>query len=351
VLLIGSVAALAVALAGCASSNTEASETSISAVSPTTTTAPPPTAPPTTTVTLAPPACQTDTAVRSYRPVGSLPLPGAMPAGSRMAQIASDGRLTVGVDETTPYFSMINEEGQFVGYEVELVRAIARAIFGDLPDIDSKIKFVSVTTEEKFEVKQLDLDMVVSVASMSCSRWYDEKANTHGVLFSSPYYRTVQRLVVADGSPITNQNDLYGKRVCVTTTAGGPSSSQTLLRDLNSVRNGDKIHIVAVFTRPECLIKLQDGKVDAFVLPASIAAGLIDQDDTVHTVPTDLVGSNNKLSTNTYGIVLSPDHPDLMRFVNALLAQWYTDGSLARWQSENLAPALPIVTPDIEYRD
>jgi polar amino acid transport system substrate-binding protein len=349
--LVGTAAALAAALTGCASTTTGASDTAISAVSPTTTTSPPPTAPPTTTTTLVPPACRKDVSdVRSYRPFGPPPLPGSMPAGSRMAQIVNDGTLRVGVDETTPYFSMIGEDGHFVGYEVELVRAVARAIFGDVPNIDSKITFVSVTTEEKFEVKQLDLDMVVSVATMSCSRWYDEQTNRNGVLFSSPYYSTTQQIVVRDGSPITNQNDLVGKRVCVTTTAGGPSSSQTLLRGLNDAYKNDKIHIVKVFTRPECLIKLQDGKVDAFVLPASIAAGLIDQDTTVHALQTDVFDSEHKRSTSTYGIVLNPEHPDLMRFVNSLLAQWHDDGSLARWQSDNLAP-LPIVVPDIAYRD
>jgi polar amino acid transport system substrate-binding protein len=338
------LALLASALAGCASTNSEATTTVSSYLSPTTTTTPPPTSPATTTTSLVPPTC-TDGVnnTQSYPPSGPPPPPGAMPPGSRMATILG-GQLRVGVDETSPFFSKWDpEEERFVGLEADLARELAKAIFGDVPDLEAKIKFVTVTTEQKFTAVADDkVDVMISVASMTCSRWKDFN-------FSSPYYEAFQQLAFPEGSPITSQSDLTGKRVCVTAPSGSKGSSELLLESLNEKANA-RIVIVRVPTRPKCLIKLQNGRVDAIVLPSSIVAGLRDQDPTLDAYLTPLNDAQGKPSTNTYGIVTNNDSPDLVLFVNALLEHWRDDGTLQRLIDDNLPEYLSHKIPPLEYR-
>ena len=340
---VGALAAVALttSLAGCASTNDVASKTSTRVVRPPASTGPPPTNSATTTTT-GPQRCVTGQELQSFAPTGPPPPPGAMPPGTRLDTILNkEGRLKVGVDETSPFFSSKNTDtGRFEGLEADLARAIARAIFGDVDDIDTKIDFVTVTTEQKFAVvEEGTVDLMISVPTMSCDRW------NRGFNFSAPYYEAFQQLLLPEGSAITSQADLSGKRVCVTS----PSSSLTLLEGLNKA--GAKIRIVEVPIRPACLIKLQDGKVDAVVLPSSIVAGLRHQDETLHALATPVNDASGKPSTNTYGVVSHEDFPELTLFVNALLERWRADGTLQRLLDANLPAYVPHGIPPREFRD
>jgi polar amino acid transport system substrate-binding protein len=343
----GGLLALSALLVGCATPNTGPSDAAIDAVRPTvtTTTASPPAtvSPTTTTTTTRPgvPCVQGQNETSSFAPSGPPPPPGVMPSGSRMAAIQAAGSLRVGVDDTSPFLSSRNEEGKPVGLEAELARWIARAIFGDVADIDTVIDFIPVTTEEKFGVLNdptPTVDLMISVATMACDRWQNYN-------FSSPYFSAYQQLAVPEGSPITSQADLRGKRVCVTQ----PSSSYNLLARLND-KVGAGIEIVPVPTRPKCLIKLQDGDVDAIVLPSSIMAGLAFQDQlALHRIDTPMRDFDGTESSNTYGVVTNKRDVELTRFINALLEQWRANGSLGALQREQLQGFLPTVVPPAQY--
>jgi len=265
-----------------------------------------------------------------------------MPPGSKMAAILQKGHIDVGVDDTSPFLATRGDDGTYTGFEVDLAREIARAIFGDISNIDTTINFIPVTTEKKFSV--LDgpdraVDITISVATMSCDRW--QRYN-----LSSPYYQAFQQLAVPAGSSITGQADLSGKRVCVTK----PSSSFNLLDDLNM--HGAKIDVVPVPTRPKCLIKLQDGEVDAIVLPSSIMAGLAFQDPlTVHRFETPMHDAQNNPSLNTYGVVTNRDDVELTRFINGVLDQLRARGRLKELQDKDLQPYLPVAIPPVKYWD
>src|SRR5438876_615153 len=97
------------------------------------------------------------------------PAPGQMPPGTFMRTIFDRGRIIVGVDENTKYFSYRDPiSGAIVGFEPDLAREIARAIFGD----PSKVAFVSVVTDQKVPFVEDGLvDATISVVSASCDRW------------------------------------------------------------------------------------------------------------------------------------------------------------------------------------
>jgi polar amino acid transport system substrate-binding protein len=318
----GPVVALAVLLAtgvlgGCASSSDDAKRHALGAVqSPSTSSAP------TTTTEPAPP-CQTG----SLRPEPQLPAPGAMPAGSYMATILQRGYLRVGVDENTLGFAWRDPDGRLQGLEIQLVREIARAIFGD-PD---RVKYISVVTDNKVGVvANGHVDLTASVVSITCSR-------LRQVAFSSEYYTTVQRALVNANSDLGHLADLDHRKVCVT-------KGSTTIAEIHKTVPGAIPYPVAA--RTDCLVALQEGRVDAIATHASILHGLQYQDPKTTRFLPESFGDQH------YGIAIGKDHAEFVRFVNGVLERMRADDSLARLYRDELwkwGIELPPV-PTANYR-
>ena len=312
-------------LTACATTSDDNAQIAVRALSPTTA------EPPSTTTTTLPPVCrQPFDATVSYAPMQPLPSPGAMPLNTFMATIQAKGYITVGVDENTLYFSYRTKNG-IEGFEADLAYKIAESIFGD--SNPERVRFKTVVTDEKVDVVAAgEVDMTISVVSANCPRW-------QLVSFSSPYYLTRQRILVrgstSDDSEIKALADLNQRKVCVTRT----SSSESYLNGLVEDGTIPDVRIKAVEARTDCLVLLQEGRVDAILLPNSILAGLHVQDPMATTfAPVD------NLRTQSYGIPINKKYPEFVSFVNGLLQQWRLDGTLDRLRSDWIAEAPDLAT-------
>ena len=125
-----------------------------------------------------------------------------------------------------------------------------------------------------------------------------------------------------------------GKKVCA---ASGSTSIQ------NIAAAPSKPIPVAVSDWTDCLVMLQQGQVDAISTDNTILAGLAAQDPTTH-----LVGAG--FSSEPYGLAMSQQAPDLVRFVNGALEQIRANGRwTALFHSNNLLGRdLP---PPAKYRE
>ena len=95
----------------------------------------------------------------------------------------------------------------------------------------------------------------------------------------------------------------------------------------------------------DCLVMLQQNQVDAISNDDALLIGLLAQDP--HT---RIVGAS--LDSEAYGIMMSKDAPDLVRFVNGVLAEMRSDGSLADLYQRWVAPGgKPPAVPAARYRD
>ena len=324
------LAVVSMLIAGCASTDDNASGHALTAV------AAPVTTPPTTGKVTDSTKC-----VKSLAP-GPLPAPMQMPTGSYMAEIQSHNKLTVGVDQNTLFFGYRNPRtNQLAGFDIDVARLIARAIFGD---DQGHIDYVIVNTSERMPAVAGDpgagqspkVDMVASLVTMTCARLNDSK---YPVLFSSQYFDAAQGLLIrsSDHGKITGTADLANRRVCA--TRGSTSSSH--MRELQP-----KVKMVEVANRTECLVALQEGRVDAITADNTILYGFKRQDRTTEILPVEL-------SDEPYGLAFNTAHPDFVRFVNAVLQQNRDDGTLERlandWGRQAGVDFPPI--PPAQYQD
>jgi len=237
----------------------------------------------------------------SLRP-GPLPSPGAMPAGSTMAEIEARGRLIVGVDQNTYYFGYRDPGSvELKGFDVDLAREIARRIFGDPDRIDLQVVDAK-QRETALESGQVDL--VVRTYSITCDRKKD-------VDFSTTYFYANQRILVAKDSQIHSAADLVGKRVCAV-------SGTTSLPRLLAVN--PNLTVVGVANWTDCLLMLQQGQVDAISTDDAVLAGLAHQDPNM-----EMVGPS--LGIEPYGVGIKKGNDDLVRFVNGVLDEIRNDGT------------------------
>ncbi|GAA2056486.1 glutamate ABC transporter substrate-binding protein [Williamsia deligens] len=298
--------------------------------------APPDAVPSAQATTPTPPGLTTDapreTTTASTCDLGSLrptplPRPGLMPRGSAMEQIFARGRLIVGLDVGSNLFSFRDPvSGDIQGFDVDIAKEIARAIFGDPQRVEYRI----LTSGDRIPaLQQRDVDVVVKTLSITCDRLQD-------IAFSTVYYEASQRILALRNSTISTAADLAGKRVCA---ARGTTSIARLQQQVPTVR------MTTVPTWADCLVVLQQGGVDAVSTDDAILAGLAEQDPYVH-----VVGSS--LGDEPYGIGMNKDSPDLVRFVNAVLDKIRADGTWYSIYNRWLSILGPVYyPPQPRYRD
>jgi polar amino acid transport system substrate-binding protein len=233
-----------------------------------------------------------------------------MPAGSFMARIKRRGYLVAGVDQNTLLFAYFNPlDHQIEGFEIDMLRELAKAILGSPNDIE----FKAITTAERIPaVQDGSVDIVADAMTITCQR-------RQQVDFSSVYYDAGQRILVPSNSPARSIKDLGGKRVCATI---GSTSIQTLKALVpRPIPYG-------VPQRTDCLVAMQQGLVDAITSDDSILLGFKAQDPY-----TKIVG--RRFADEPYGMAISKAHSDFVRFVNGVLATMRADGAwrhiYSRW--------------------
>jgi polar amino acid transport system substrate-binding protein len=262
----------------------------------------------------------------SLRPAGALPQPGRMPAGSTMDKIRARGRLVAGVDQNNYLFGFRDPvTGRLEGFDIDLVREVARAIFGD----PERVQYVVVTQAQRLTAVNGQVDLVANSMTITCAR-------RELVEFSTNYLDSGQRVLVPETSTAKGIQDLGGKRVCA---AANTTSIQAVI-DAPA-----KPVPVAAVDWTDCLVLLQQGQVDAISTTDNVLAGLAAQDPT-----TKIVGP--RFSDEPHGLAFARGATDFVRFVNAVFDRLRADGGWMRiydrWLRKTLGPV--AAPPPARYR-
>jgi len=240
--------------------------------------------------------------VKSYDPVPSLT---SAPAQAAIADIKKRGYLLAGVSGDSRLLGSRNPlTGQIEGFDIDMVHAVAEAIFGDA----NKVTFIVISAANRTKVlMDQKVDIVVRNMTMSCDRWRD-------IAFSSQYYRSGLKILVRTNDKTNTLEGLAGKRVCA------PKGTSTLTK----VSSTAGVIAVGADTHTGCLVLFQNGEVDAIAGDDTVLAGLVAQDPYAYVPPMQ------PLTDEPYGIGVNKDKVDFVRYVNKVVDTVKADG---RWKA------------------
>jgi polar amino acid transport system substrate-binding protein len=246
-------------------------------------------------------------------------------SGATVAAIKARGRLIVGVDQNTYLFGYRDPaSGQIVGFDIDIAREIAGALFGN----PNAVQFTAITSAQRIPAVQSgQVDLVARTMTITCDRLQQ-------VDFSSDYFDAGQRVLVPRDSTATSIGDLGGKKVCA--AAGSTSITNIAAAASHPIP-------VSVADWTDCMVLLQQGQVAAISTDDTILLGMAAQDPN-----TKLVG--DRFTDEPYGIAVNKNANDLLRFVNGVLERIRTDGTWAKIYAKWLPGPVPS-PPPAGYRD
>ena len=247
----------------------------------------------------------------------------SFPAGSRMAEIQSSGKLTVGTKFDQPLFGLKGLSGKPEGFDVEIAKILA-AKLGIPAD---KIEFVeSVSANREPFLQQKRVDLVVATYTINDKR---DKV----VDFAGPYFLAGQDILVAKGNPkaITGPESLKGKRTC---SVSGSTPAETVQEKYGLVA-GQDLQLVDVYTK--CRDALANGQFDAVTTDNVILAGYVD------AAPDKFELVGKPFTEEPYGIGIPEGQEDFCAFINKTLTDSVADGSYAKAFTSTVGKIIPEV--------
>lgn len=261
--------------------------------------------------------------------------------GPNILAIKKRGKLIVGVDQNSYRWGYRDPAtGGLKGFDIDLARAIAVDILGK-PDA---VIFRAIPTNQRIPaLNNGTVDIVVRTMTINCSR-------IKQVAFSTAYFQAGQQVLAPKSSPITGYDEsLKGKKVC---SAEGSTAFEALeknsfgavYKDKNEGKPTDE-DFLTVSNQLDCLVRLQEGLVDAIVTDNALAAGQAAQDPTV-----ELKGKK-PFTTEFYGVATKLGKDDVVRRVNQVLENYRQSAWMSSYQ-EWLADDLPGISgpPAPKYR-
>ncbi len=219
---------------------------------------------------------------------------GAADAG---LSLVSEGTLTVCSEVPYVPFEYV-EDGEYTGFDIDLIREIATGM-----GLETEIQ------QQGFEAIQGGTAVSAGQCDLSASAVTITPERSERLLFSDPYYDSLQTLMVPAGSDIRSIDDLAGKRVGVQQTTTGAAYAQENVKDAEIVEYpGDG----------ELFQAIQGGSIDAILQDIAV--------NTSHTKEGDFEIVEEYETDESYGFASKKENTALIEEVNAQLAELQDNG-------------------------
>ncbi|HSC62070.1 MAG TPA: basic amino acid ABC transporter substrate-binding protein [Caldimonas sp.] len=224
---------------------------------------------------------------------------------------------TVGTDAAYAPFESQNEKGEIVGFDIDIVRAVAeKAGF--------EVKFVNTPWEGIFNaLKQGDRDLLVSSITIT-----DERRQSMD--FSAPYFDAHQLIAVKGDSKVTRFDDLKNLRVGVQT---GTTGDETI----SKLQGKNSANIKRFESTPLALKELEAGGIDAVVADNGVVINYVAN----NAASKFRMVNDPAFVAEQYGIAVRKGDAELLAKVNRGLAAIRADGTYDRIHARYLGLAAP----------
>ena len=219
----------------------------------------------------------------------------------------SDGEITklvAGTDATYAPMEYIDDNGEIVGIDIDIVNAIAE-------ELGIEVEFKNIGWEPLFPaVENGEVDFAVSSITIT-----EERQESFD--FTEPYYVANQLILVPEDSDITSFQDLKDKRVSVQINTTGHIVVKDLLGETSS-------NIVATETMPLAISEMLNGNADASVGDNSTINDYMknNPDVNVKTIEDD------EFEKEYYGLMVKKGNTEILELLNEGIQKIKENGKL-----------------------
>ncbi len=184
----------------------------------------------------------------------SLLTPGIAQAatGDTLKKVKERGQLLcTGHNGTYLGFAEVDDKGKWKGFDIELCKALATAIFGSA----DKLKIIPVSWAQRFPAIQSgDIDIIIKVTG-----WTMGRDTELGLQFSRPYFLGATQVMANKNTGAKTAKDLNGATLC---TRAGTSTERIVADYLTNI--GVKYEAVSFEKSEEMRSAYFSGRCDAF---------------------------------------------------------------------------------------
>ncbi|MBZ0301551.1 MAG: amino acid ABC transporter substrate-binding protein [Anaerolineae bacterium] len=176
--------------------------------------------------------------------------------GDVTQRIIDRGELICGVNQSVPGFGVVNDAGEFVGFDVDFCRAVAAAILGDA----TKVSFRPLTgADRQAAIQGGEVDMISRNTTWTLSR-----DTTWGVTFGPTTFYDGQGIGTRVDLGVSTIEELDGASICVQQG----TTTELNITDAITSRNLD----ITILTFPDAPATWQayvDGRCEAWTTDKS----------------------------------------------------------------------------------
>lgn len=224
-----------------------------------------------------------------------------------LTKIKREGRFTVGLDDTFAPMGFRDDEGNIVGFDIDLAKETARRM-----GVEAEFKALD-WDGVLFELKSRKVDMVWNGMTITQER-------KKQIAFSDPYFTGEQIILTRSGSDIKDIDDLAGR--VVGTQLGSTSyfalEKSSIYKELKDVRT--------YVSYVEALLDLEAGRTDAVVIDSMV--GRYYATMKANKEGRDVYGFvDGSLADEDMGIGMRPEDKTLVAEINRIMDGMKTDGT------------------------
>ncbi|MAM62498.1 transporter substrate-binding domain-containing protein [Maritimibacter sp. UBA3975] len=254
--------------------------------------------------------------IKTLVAAAALALPFTAPAKAELTDILEAGVVKIAVPESFPPFGSLGEEGEHVGYDVDVAKLIA-------DNLGVELELVPVVSKQRIPFLETDrVDLVISVMGANPDR-------AKSIWFSAAYAPFFSGAFAPAEMEISAPEDLSGMKVGLT---GGTLEDLELTSiapdDVEIVRFGDNAATLSAF---------QSGQVDVLVSGNTAAAEISEKN------PEMMLETKFILKESPAFIGVKKGNYDLLQWVNVFILHKKLGGELDEISQKWLGQPLPVL--------
>jgi len=231
------------------------------------------------------------------------------PHAATIAQLQEREYLIVGVKYDAPPFGFLNEAGELVGFEIDLVQAMA-ATWGLTGD---QLIFEQVTSATRIDkLLKGEIDLIAATMTHTPSR-------AEQIAFSQTYFVDGQTALVRADTGIKTWTDLAGKAVGA--IAGSTSLERLIAYSAEQELN---IQIVEFEEYTDAVTRLADGVIDGVTTDQGILTYFATLDPALTLI------DEAPISEEPYGLGIQPGNTNFVALIDFTLQRLQEDGTYDR---------------------